>query len=71
MISIGKAINDFITGLQHTIMFFITLFLFIFVVGEWYGVTYRHMPMFWWPVYLLIIALVVYIILDLQKEAKK
>ena len=65
--AIGNAIGNFINGLKHTVMFFITATFFLFAAGTWYGAEYAATKMFYWPTYLLAASLLVYVILELEK----
>ncbi|MBI1974114.1 hypothetical protein HYS54_04845 [Candidatus Micrarchaeota archaeon] len=59
---LGDIIGDVITGVKNLVAFFVLYTLFIFVAGSFFGIYYYRTPMFWWPIWLLFIGLLLYVV---------
>jgi len=66
MAILGSAFSDIASAIKDMIIFFVAYTLLVFVIGQWFTV---YVPMksdlWWYPMYLLIIVLVIKVIADL------
>lgn len=68
---IGDAINDIFDKIQDFISFFIIYTLILFVAGEYFGVFYVKTAAFDYPLWLLFIAIFLYVLKEALKPKKK
>lgn len=68
---IGDALNDIFNGIEHFVAFFILYSLIVFVLGNWYTLFVGGTNYFWYPMYVLFIALLIYVLSSLGKKPAK
>ncbi len=62
---LGSGFHDITVAIKDMILFFVAFTLFVFVAGQWFTVTFGYdNTIFWYPMYLLIIVLVIKVIAD-------
>lgn len=68
---IADAINDIFDKIQDFISFFIIYTIIVFVLGMYYGIYYQGRPAFDYPLWLLFIAIFLYVLKEALKPKKK
>ncbi|GEM_PF-3445909 len=64
-------ISGFIEGMEHLVAFVILYTIGVFAIGSFYGAYLSKGESTWYPVYLLFIGLVIYVIREAARPKKK
>ena len=68
---IGDAINDIFDKIQDFVSFFIIYTIVVFVLGVYYGTYYTGTAAYDYPLWLLFIAILLYVLKEALKPKKK
>jgi hypothetical protein len=68
---IADAINDVFDKIQDFVSFFVIYTLILFTAGAYYGVYYQGTVAFDYPLWLLFIAVLLYVLKEAIKPKKK
>jgi hypothetical protein len=68
---IGEAIDDIFNKIQDFVSFFIIYSLILIVAGTYYGVYFQEKMAFDYPLWILFIAIALYVLKELLKPKKK
>ena len=68
---IGDALNDIFDKIGDFVSFFIIYTIIVFVLGVYYGIFYNGTPAFDYPLWLLFIAIFLYVLKEAAKPKKK
>ena len=68
---VGETLDDLFDKIEHFISFFIIYSVIVFVLGVWFGTSFKAKEIVWYPVYILIIALFLKVVIDVQAGKKK
>jgi hypothetical protein len=62
---LGSGFSDVVNAIKDMILFFVAFTLLVFVAGQWFAMYFPFGSNVWWyPMYLLIIVLVIKVIAD-------
>jgi hypothetical protein len=65
-----NVISGFVEGLHHLVAFVILYTIAVFALGSFYGGFYAKGEAIWYPVYLLFLALFIYVLKEAMKPRK-
>ena len=68
---IGDALNDIFDKIGDFVSFFIIYTIIVFVLGVYYGAYYQGKMAFEYPLWLLFIAIFLYVLKEAAKPKKK
>lgn len=68
---VGDVLNDLLEKIEDITVFFVAYTLAVFVAGQFFGAAYAKSNVFWYPLYLLIIVLVIKALMDFSRGRKK
>jgi len=68
---IADAVNDIFDKIEDFVSFFIIYTLAIFVIGQYFGALYTKSVAFDYPMWLLFIAVFLYVLKEVLKPKKK
>ncbi len=70
--ALGSAFSDIASAIKDMILFFIAYTILVFVLGQWFSHYVPYTADLWWyPMYLLIIVLVVKAVADMFSPKEK
>lgn len=68
---IADAVDDIFDKIEDFVSFFIIYTIVLFVLGVYYGVYFEGKPAFDYPLWLLFIAIFIYVVKEAAKSKKK
>ncbi len=64
---VGQIVQDIFEAIEDLVFFLIGYTIVIFIFGSMFGRMYGNSEIFWWPIYLLAVVLVIKVVKDLRE----
>lgn len=66
-----KLVNETVDVIEDVATAIIGVLLLTFTMGAWYGSVYANQPQLWWPLWILVLVIVLKLMKDLLERKKK